>query len=385
MAYSQNDQFMSQSFSHTQSVSHDKSAENGYIEVTNVRSYKSASSNQFDPNDSPYGGLAKLTTFGPQWGMTASRGIELSESPYGNTEVAMFGSQYGISTSKGAGNIEKPYGKAEVFVYGPQYGVPALSTDDDLYDDSDAEPRNRRSIKGFTKVQVTEVSTEATATKATKSSLVDNAIPQTYTWEYDAASKKHDLVYKSSKKETKPKAVPETTLRAEFSPPLPEDLPKLEIHQGVPKSSWSSLSFRSNNDTMAETAVEEPLSQFTDSTELVSSWDLYGYSGEDMDAVLALKTGPRSCIICTDDFSATLKPPGWITISCTHEPSVCCGCMALCIKSDLESKIWNQITCPECKTLLVYEDIQRLADPETFAKYASSPTPIERNNHLLAI
>jgi hypothetical protein len=376
---------MSQSFSHTQSVSRDKSVENGCIEVTNIRNYNSASSNQFDPNDSPYGGLAKLATFGPQWGMTASRGIEHSESPYANAEVAMFGSQYGISASKGTGNVEKTYSQVEVSFYGPQYGVPALSPDDDLYDDSDAERRNRRSIKKFTKVQVTEVSTEATAKKATMSSLANDAIPQTYTWGYDAVSKKHNFVYKSSTKESKTRAMPEATLPADFSPPLPEDLPKLEIHQGVPKSSFSSLSFRSNNDTTAETAVEEPLSQFTDSTELVSSWNLYGYSGVDMDAAFAPKTGPKSCIICTDDFSATLKPPGRITISCTHEPSVCCGCMALCIKSDLESKIWNQITCPECKTLLVYEDIRRLADPETFAKYAFSPTPIEKNNHLLVI
>lgn len=92
--------------------------------------------------------------------------------------------------------------------------------------------------------------------------------------------------------------------------------------------------------------------------------------------LLITKTGPTSCIICTDDFSATLKPPMWISVSCLHKPSVCCGCLAMWIKSDLESKIWNQLTCPECKTLLAYEDIQRLADPETFAKYVISIIPI---------
>src|SRR5436305_10262490 len=83
-------------------------------------------------------------------------------------------------------------------------------------------------------------------------------------------------------------------------------------------------------------------------------------------------TGPTSCIICTEDFSATVRPPGWISLACLHEPSVCCDCLARCIKSDLENKIWNQIKCPECKTLLIYEDIKRLADQATFSRQVSS-------------
>jgi hypothetical protein len=35
----------------------------------------------------------------------------------------------------------------------------------------------------------------------------------------------------------------------------------------------------------------------------------------------------------------------------------------------LDTKIWNQITCPECSAHLIYDDIQRLADPETFSRY----------------
>ncbi|KFY84070.1 hypothetical protein V500_09649 [Pseudogymnoascus sp. VKM F-4518 (FW-2643)] len=38
-------------------------------------------------------------------------------------------------------------------------------------------------------------------------------------------------------------------------------------------------------------------------------------------------------------------------------------------RNDLESKIWNQIMCPKCRTLLIYKDIKRLADLETFARY----------------
>ena len=75
-----------------------------------------------------------------------------------------------------------------------------------------------------------------------------------------------------------------------------------------------------------------------------------------------------SCIICTEDFSEIVTAPSWISLACLHEPSVCRDCIAKCIKTNLESKIWNQIMCPECKTLLIYEDIQRLADAETFAR-----------------
>lgn len=31
--------------------------------------------------------------------------------------------------------------------------------------------------------------------------------------------------------------------------------------------------------------------------------------------------------------------------------------------------MWNQIRCPECQTLLIYDDIKRLADAETFERY----------------
>jgi len=48
---------------------------------------------------------------------------------------------------------------------------------------------------------------------------------------------------------------------------------------------------------------------------------------------------------------------------------MCMGCLAKCIKSDLDSKMWNQIGCPECKAVLTYEEIQQFADEETFARY----------------
>lgn len=80
---------------------------------------------------------------------------------------------------------------------------------------------------------------------------------------------------------------------------------------------------------------------------------------------------PTSCIICTEDFSSTTRQPPWISSSCLHHPSVCYGCLEKSIKIDLDSKIWNQIKCPECGITLIYDDIRRLADPDTFARYFS--------------
>lgn len=77
---------------------------------------------------------------------------------------------------------------------------------------------------------------------------------------------------------------------------------------------------------------------------------------------------PTECIICTEEFTSELPPPPWITLTCLHQPSVCTPCMQRSISSDLQNKLWNQIKCPECDSSLIYEDIQRLADAETFAR-----------------
>ncbi|KAH8804543.1 hypothetical protein F5884DRAFT_754151 [Xylogone sp. PMI_703] len=79
-------------------------------------------------------------------------------------------------------------------------------------------------------------------------------------------------------------------------------------------------------------------------------------------------TKATECMICVEPFTAVSRPE-FISIACMHEPSVCSGCISRSIKSELESRMWNQIKCPECQTALIYDDIQRLADPETFARY----------------
>lgn len=75
------------------------------------------------------------------------------------------------------------------------------------------------------------------------------------------------------------------------------------------------------------------------------------------------------CIVCAEDFTSRTRPPAWITLACEHKPTVCTKCIATSIKTDLEDKMWDKIRCPECGVFLIYDDIRRLADFQTFERY----------------
>jgi hypothetical protein len=226
------------------------------------------------------------------------------------------------------------------------------------------------------------VSMEAKVEDAQPSQPTNDSIPESWTYQYDPVGRGYEIVYGGSTKENNPQAKAIATPLADSSLPSQISTPKretVEVDAGNPWSSSISKSHQTSGGSSSarttEMASDIPMNPFADSAGAKSTWDIYSDSGDEADILVTSKSGPTSCIICTDDFSATLKPPVWITVSCLHKPSACCECLARCIKSDLESKIWNQITCPECKTLLVYEDIRRLADPETFAKYVITIIP----------
>lgn len=76
-------------------------------------------------------------------------------------------------------------------------------------------------------------------------------------------------------------------------------------------------------------------------------------------------TGDRECIVCANTKVVTEFPGASVTTTCTHPPATCLECVAMSIKSDLNSKLWNEIRCPECREPMQYDDVQRYADPET--------------------
>ncbi|KAI8263521.1 hypothetical protein K4K53_008131 [Colletotrichum sp. SAR 10_77] len=79
--------------------------------------------------------------------------------------------------------------------------------------------------------------------------------------------------------------------------------------------------------------------------------------------------GSRECPICAETREASDFPILSVTSMCTHPPEACLECLQMSIRSDLNSKLWTEIRCPECRELLEYVDIQKYADEETFARY----------------
>ena len=89
--------------------------------------------------------------------------------------------------------------------------------------------------------------------------------------------------------------------------------------------------------------------------------------------VLTLFPPKRLCIICTDAKQIGKFPQGKITACCGHEPQVCSKDVQIWITSELESKGWQNIRCPECREPLERSDIRKLASKKTFARSACSP------------
>ncbi|KAL2168398.1 hypothetical protein VTG60DRAFT_7311 [Thermothelomyces hinnuleus] len=76
-------------------------------------------------------------------------------------------------------------------------------------------------------------------------------------------------------------------------------------------------------------------------------------------------SGERECIVCTDTKPMLEFPTVGITKACNHEPATCLACVATSIRTDLNTRLWNEIKCPECRETLEYDDVQRFADEET--------------------
>jgi len=79
--------------------------------------------------------------------------------------------------------------------------------------------------------------------------------------------------------------------------------------------------------------------------------------------------GTRDCIVCSDTKSFAEFPYSTITDSRTHVPQTCLFCLSTHIRTEMDSRVWNNqtIRCPECREPLGYHDVQQYADPETLA------------------
>ncbi|KAF2270912.1 hypothetical protein CC78DRAFT_5996 [Lojkania enalia] len=77
----------------------------------------------------------------------------------------------------------------------------------------------------------------------------------------------------------------------------------------------------------------------------------------------------KDCIVCTNSRSLRHFPKRPPTAGCTHEINTCKSCLRSWIQSEFESKMFDQIGCPECAIQMQYEDIQEFAPSQVFRRY----------------
>lgn len=83
----------------------------------------------------------------------------------------------------------------------------------------------------------------------------------------------------------------------------------------------------------------------------------------------------KDCIICTETKNVFQFPSKSITKSCTHPPTACKACISTSITTDLKTKSWRDIRCPECREPLQYDEVQKYADPESLERYVIRHIP----------
>ncbi|KAK0705550.1 hypothetical protein B0H67DRAFT_558130 [Lasiosphaeris hirsuta] len=114
--------------------------------------------------------------------------------------------------------------------------------------------------------------------------------------------------------------------------------------------------------------------------EQIAPADLPGYDDAvDFGFGQRYQTGEKDAVVITNrrtllDVTGGVElecvfPRAAVTKSCNHAPKTCLDCVAMSIRTDLNTKLWNEIKCPECGVFLAYEDVQQFADEETKERY----------------
>jgi len=83
------------------------------------------------------------------------------------------------------------------------------------------------------------------------------------------------------------------------------------------------------------------------------------------------KKEKKDCTICTNTLSLHHFPDRPPTKNCKHEVDVCRKCLRTWIASESSAKLWNDITCPICKTQLRSADMREFAPKDVFKRYDS--------------
>jgi len=81
------------------------------------------------------------------------------------------------------------------------------------------------------------------------------------------------------------------------------------------------------------------------------------------------KKEKKDCTVCTNTLSLHHFPDRPPTKNCKHDVDVCRKCLRTWIASESSAKLWNDITCPVCKTQLRTADIRDFAPKDIFKRY----------------
>ena len=146
-----------------------------------------------------------------------------------------------------------------------------------------------------------------------------------------------------------------TTVLGHYAEPYPEGASKLDLMKALyALSQRQSLSRRDKSRILNPRSRSAPLE--------LSNVDSSSPSNENA------PTPDQHCTVCLESFEAKQFPERKLTLACDHEPSVCRSCLATSISTQLSSKIWDQINCPDCGAGLEHQDIKDFANEETFQR-----------------
>ena len=75
-----------------------------------------------------------------------------------------------------------------------------------------------------------------------------------------------------------------------------------------------------------------------------------------------------TCGVCWDQVAVNDFVQGKVMPGCQHETNVCRSCLAQSITAQLESKLWNQLTCPLCTVRIDGNVVERFATSHTISR-----------------
>ena len=83
---------------------------------------------------------------------------------------------------------------------------------------------------------------------------------------------------------------------------------------------------------------------------------------------LSVPSTNSTCGVCWDRVAVNDLVQGKVMPGCQHETNVCRSCLAQSITAQLESKLWNQLTCPLCTVRIDGTVVEKFATSDTISR-----------------